>query len=77
MAETPQSCLEHQTDYEAQAWEAYTLAELGQWVHLFTKRAKHRTNFAKKDKDLSDAQNYLSMMQSKLDEVGRSETNHS
>lgn len=69
MAKTPQSCQIYKSDYKASAWEAYTLAELGQWVHLFTKRAEHRTNFAKKDKDLRDAQNYLNMMQSKLDEV--------
>lgn len=67
MAATPQSCTNYQDDYHTQAWEGYTLAELGQWVHLFTKRAQHRTNFAKKDKDLLDAQNYLNMMQAKLD----------
>jgi len=69
MAETPQSCVEHQDKYPAKAWEGYSLAELGYWVHLLTKRAKHRSDFAKKDKDLLDAQNYLNMMQSKLVEA--------
>ena len=69
MAETPQGCQAHQPDYKAQAWEAYSLFELGMWVHLFTKRAAHRTNEQKREKDLQDAQNYLAMMQSKLNEV--------
>ena len=69
MAETPRSCQSHQIDYEPSAWEAYTLSELGNWVYLLTKRAEHRTNLAKKDKDLHDAQNYLNMMQSKLNAV--------
>lgn len=66
MAETPQGCQEHQPDYKAKAWEAYSLFELGAWVHLFTKRAEHRSDLAKRKKDLHDAQNYLDMMQSKL-----------
>ncbi len=66
MVETPQSCVPYQGDYKRQAWEAYTLAELGQWVHLFAKRAEHRTNMAKRDRDLRDAQNYLHMMQAVL-----------
>lgn len=66
MAETPQ---DHQPDYKAQAWEAYSLFELGMWVHLFAKRAEHRQNPEKRDKDLHDARNYLAMMQSKLDKI--------
>lgn len=69
MAETPQGCQAHQPDYKAKAWELYSLAELGQWVHLLVKRAEHRSSLPKKHKDLYDAQNYLSMMQAKLDEA--------
>lgn len=69
MAETPQGCVDHQPNYKAKAWEAYSLFELGMWVHLLTKRAEHRNVPEKRAKDLHDAQNYLDMMQSKLDEV--------
>ena len=69
MAETPQGCQEHQPDYKTQSWEAYSLFELGTWVHLFVKRAEHRSNPAKRKKDLHDAQNYLDMMQAKLREL--------
>jgi len=65
----PEGCEPHQADYKPQAWEAYTLAELGWWVHLLTKRAEHRSNSEKRAKDLHDAQNYLSMMQAKLEEA--------
>lgn len=37
------------------------------WIHLFAKRAEHRRNIEKLKKDLTDAQNYLYMMQAKLD----------
>lgn len=57
----------HAGDYKPQAWEAYTLAELGWWVHLFAKRAEHRDNAEKRAKDLYDARNYLEMMRAKLD----------
>lgn len=69
MVEIPQGCQNHQPDYKPDAWELYSLAELGQWVHLLVKRAEHRSNLVKRDKDLHDAQNYLSMMQAKLDEA--------
>ena len=69
MAETPQSCQVNQPDYKAQAWEAYSLHDLGMWVHLLATRAEHRINPVKKAKDLQDAQNYLNMMQSKLDAI--------
>lgn len=57
----------HKGDYKAQAWEAYTLAELGQWVHLLATRAGHRDNAEKRAKDFYDARNYLAMMGAKLD----------
>lgn len=57
----------HQGDYKTRAWEAYTLVELGQWVHLLATRAGHRDNAEKRAKDLYDARNYLDMMRAKLD----------
>lgn len=60
---------QHAADYKPKAWEAYTLAELGQWVHLFAKRAEHRDNAEKRAKDLYDARNYLDMMRAKLDAI--------
>lgn len=66
MAETPTGCAIHQKDYKANAWESYSFQELGDWVHLLTKRAEHRDNPEKKSKDLYDAQNYMDMMQAKL-----------
>lgn len=59
----------HANDYKPNAWEAYSFQELGSWVHLLAKRSEHRDNKEKRQKDLYDAQNYLSMMQSKLDEL--------
>ena len=66
---TPEKCESHQVDYKPHAWEAYTLAELGWWVHLLTKRAEHRLNSEKRAKDLYDAGDYLSMMVAKLEEA--------
>jgi hypothetical protein len=57
---------QHAADYKANAWDQYTLQELGAWVHLLAKRAEHRDNAEKRAKDLYDAQNYLNMMQEKL-----------
>jgi len=67
MAREPEGIQSHAADYKAAAWEGYTLAELGWWVHLLATRSQHRADAGKKAKDLHDAQNYLSMMQSKLD----------
>jgi hypothetical protein len=57
----------HEADYKPNAWEQYTFAELGDWVHLLTTRAGHRNPGLKRDKDLLDAKNYLEMMRAKLD----------
>ena len=65
----PENLVAHDQDYKPQAWEAYSFEELGQWVALLAKRAGHRANDEKRAKDLYDAQNYLSMMQAKLDAV--------
>jgi hypothetical protein len=59
----------HESDYKPQAWEAYTLAELGQWVHLLATRAGHRDSPEKRSKDIHDARNYLAMMSAKLDAI--------
>lgn len=56
----------HQKDYKPEAWKQYTLGELGMWVHLLTKRAGHRSNQEKREKDLYDASNYLWMLQQKI-----------
>lgn len=69
MAVTPASIEKHIPDYQPAAWEAYTLSELGNFVHLLAKRAEHRANKDKQIKDVYDAKNYLSMMVAKLDEL--------
>jgi hypothetical protein len=63
----PQALDAHQQDYKPQAWRAYTLQELGSWVHLFAKRAEHRSDPEKRKKDLQDARNYHAMMGAWLD----------
>jgi hypothetical protein len=67
MAKTPESIKPMAPEYKDRAWEQYTLQELGNWVHLFAKRATHRADSAKRTKDIADAQNYLNMMQAHLD----------
>jgi hypothetical protein len=69
MAKTPESIKSHAADYVNHSWEDYTFEELGQFVHLFAKRATHRIDVKKRQKDLYDAQNYLNMMQAKLDDI--------
>lgn len=64
---TPEIIKPHEGDYKPQAWEAYTMAELGHWVHLLSTRAQHRADPAKRAKDIEDAQAYLAMMQARLD----------
>ena len=59
----------HQVDYKPKAYEAYTIQELGNFVHLLAKRATHRANAEKKAKDLYDAGNYLAMIDKKLSEI--------
>lgn len=66
-ATTPYQILEHADKYKRGAWRDYSLMELGNWVHLLVKRALHRDNPAKRNKDLDDAQNYLHMMQAHID----------
>jgi hypothetical protein len=67
MTVSPPSIEKHAAEFKPAAWEAYTIAELGQWVHLLATRAEHRADADKRAKDLYDAQCYLDMMQAKLD----------
>lgn len=69
--DTPAVLTPHQDKYKPNAWEQYTIEELGHWVHNFVKRAGHRTEKAKAEKDLEDAQNYLAMMQEHINEAKR------
>lgn len=66
---TPESIKKHSKEYKNGAWRNYSFQELANFVHLLSKRASHRTDGTKTQKDLYDAQNYLNMMQSKLDEL--------
>jgi hypothetical protein len=49
----------HEKDYKKNAWNEYSIMELGNWVHNFTKRSEHRSDKIKASKDLHDAKNYL------------------
>ena len=63
------SLKKHEIDYKQNAWENYSFQELGNWVHLLAMRALQRSTVEKKEKDLYDAQNYLNMMQTKLNGI--------
>jgi hypothetical protein len=52
----------HQKDYIPKSWQNYTVEELEWWVKLLTKRASHRIDGDKKEKDLYDAKNYQEML---------------
>ncbi len=65
---TPEEIKKHSSKFIYGSWRNYTFQELGNFVHLLTKRAHHRTERDKAEKDLDDARNYLVMMLSKLDE---------
>lgn len=60
---TPESIKPYADQYHEGAWRSYTVYELGMWIHLLLKRAAHRTDRAKANKDVRDAQNYLDMIQ--------------
>ena len=63
---TPEQIKPHADKFKEGAWRNYSYEELAQWVNLLTKRACHRTQIEKVDKDLDDAANYLAMMTSKF-----------
>lgn len=53
-------------------WKTFghcTFTELGNWVHLLTKRAMRSHNSKQVTDDLKEAQNYLTVMQTKLDDI--------
>lgn len=62
---TPEHLKERANEFIDNSWKTYTVQELGSWVHLFLKRAAHRSpdQQVKIKKDIADAQNYLTMMQ--------------
>lgn len=64
---TPTEIEPHQPKYQPNAWQQYSLQELGNWVHLLAMRSQHRSEPEKKAKDLTDARNYLAMMTAHLD----------
>lgn len=64
--QTPESIKQFSSQYKDNAWKQYSLDELGHFVHLLVKRAGHRVDSLKRDKDLTDAQNYLNMMQAHI-----------
>jgi len=63
MSELNNMLNEHQKNYHEGAWKDYTVEELEWWVKLFTKRANHRKDPVKKEKDLTDAKNYGMMLE--------------
>jgi len=71
----PESLEHHQKDYNPGDWEDYTLQELGNFVHLLAKRSTHRSDEKKRERDLHDAQNYLNIMQAKLDALRKGDGN--
>ena len=66
-ARAPQEIFSHRAEFEEQSWREYTLEQLGQWVSLLVMRSTHRTQPAKKAKDLYDANNYALMMLAHID----------
>lgn len=66
---TPATISAHDSKFKTDAWKEYTPAELGAWVSLLVKRASHRASPEKAGKDLTDAQNYLDMLQAHVDEA--------
>lgn len=66
---TPTQIDQHASKYNNNAWQDYSVQELGQWVHLLTKRASMRADNEKKKKDLVDARNYWLMIGSHLESL--------
>lgn len=59
---TPDSIKDRSSSYKNDAWKQYTAEELYWWVRLLSKRAGHRTEREKIEKDMKDAQAYLDML---------------
>jgi len=61
----------HESKYLPNAFDVYTGMELGAWVHLFLIRSEHRNlnhpdGLAGAQKDVTDAQNYLNILQDRV-----------
>jgi len=56
----------HKPDYKPKSYREYDIAELGNIIAFFVKRAGHRANSDKVRKDLYDAKNYLAMLEQKV-----------
>lgn len=65
---TPEQIKPHADKYKDGTWRNYTYEELAQWVNLLIKRASHRTDVRKAEKDLTDANNYMMMFTAKSEE---------
>jgi len=63
MSELNSMLNEHQKNYHENAWKGYTVEELEWWVKLLNKRATHRKNTQREEKDLTDAKNYSMMLE--------------
>ena len=57
-------------DFRSDAWRQYTLAELGDFIHLLVKRSQHHKRRDLQAKDLIDARAYWRMMGALLDAEG-------
>jgi hypothetical protein len=68
--DTPESIKSHEPDYRPNAWQEYTIEELGWWVRLLTKRSTHRADRVKREKDLGEAQVYADMLKAKKEAEG-------
>lgn len=64
---TPTQIKNDEPRFLADAWKAYSIAELAMWVHLLRKRAEMRAEPEKAAKDLKDAENYEAMLRAKLE----------
>ena len=66
-ARTPTKILSHSPDYDNGSWREYELWEYGMWAYLLVKRATHRKDGNKREKDLKDAANYWAMGKAVID----------
>lgn len=63
MPKTPDQIKPLSEDFVDGSWRNYTAFELAMWVHLLRKRASHRTDPEKAEKDRRDADNYNAMLE--------------
>lgn len=70
--DTPDQIKEHSENYKDGAWRNYSIDELAGWVNNLSKRALHRSTETtesrqKARKDITDARNYLAMIEAHVD----------